>query len=102
MKLRRYVLIIMGLHTTPSHLIRGCEPIPTKTQHREIFMFLQGTPILTAHTPCPRKQSYILGEWVVTVTTHLSPSRLITTKVVTDSPGISTSSFLGKNLVPHN
>eukprot|EP00116_Pleurobrachia_bachei_P009014 sb/3469276/ len=38
-----YVLIIMGLHTTPSHLIRGCEPI----QHREIFMFLQlGTSIL--------------------------------------------------------
>eukprot|EP00116_Pleurobrachia_bachei_P014665 sb/3474927/ len=36
-----YVLIIMGLHTTPSHLIRGCEPIATKTQHREIFMFLQ-------------------------------------------------------------
>eukprot|EP00116_Pleurobrachia_bachei_P014751 sb/3475013/ len=25
--------------TTPSHLIRGCEPIPTKTQQREIFIY---------------------------------------------------------------
>eukprot|EP00116_Pleurobrachia_bachei_P015454 sb/3475716/ len=81
MKLRRYVLIIMGLHTTPSHLIRSCEPITTKTQHREIFMFLHYSPASqttnspkhSTKSPSPRHSksgAAPVPEYAVEVPTH--------------------------------